>query len=161
MRVFLQSVLPCSADQAWAAVQTSALLKEICAPLIYFQAARGEEIPERWSSESPNRLRPKMFGILPLATRTLAWERIDQQKREIQTREHDAMIRRWDHRMQMEPAGENQCRYTDDIEIQAGVLTPLVWLWAEWFYRHRQKRWRRVAQRLAQEGSRTPASTPV
>jgi hypothetical protein len=161
MRVFVQSVLPCGADQAWEAVQTSALLEEICAPLIYFKPDRGEEIPERWSQETPNRLRPKMFGVLPLATRTLAWERIDQQKREIQTREHDAMIRRWDHRIHVEPAGDNECRYTDDIEIQAGVLTPLVWLWAEWFYRHRQKRWRAVAQRLAREAQKTPAPTPA
>jgi len=91
----------------------------------------------------------------------LNWERIDQEKREIQTREYDAMIRRWDHRLHFEPAGDNKCRYTDDIEIQAGVLTPLVWLWAEWFYRHRQKRWRRVAQRLAQEAPQAPASTPA
>jgi hypothetical protein len=161
MHVFVQSTLPCGADQAWAAVQTSALLEEICAPLIYFKPDRGEQIPERWSSDTPNRLRPRMFGVLPLATRTLNWERIDQENREIQTREYDAMIRRWDHRIHVEPAGENACRYTDDVEIQAGVLTPLVWLWAEWFYRHRQKRWRRVAQRLAQETARAPAAAPA
>jgi hypothetical protein len=161
MRVFLQSTLPCSADQAWAAVQTSALLEEICAPLIYFAADNGEQIPERWTSQTPNRLRPKMFGVLPLATRTLNWERIDHEKREIQTREYDAMIRRWDHRIHVEPAGDDQCRYTDDIQIQAGVLTPLVWLWAQWFYRHRRKRWRQVAQRLAQEMPKTPAGAPA
>jgi hypothetical protein len=153
MRVFVQSTLPCHADAAWSAVQTSALLEEICAPLIYFRAEPGTEIPERWSPGGANRLQPRMFGFLPLATRVLNWERIDQTAREIQTREHDAMIRRWDHRIHVEPAGDGSCRYTDDVQIEAGVLTPLVWLYAQWFYRHRQKRWQRVAKRLSAAGA--------
>jgi hypothetical protein len=149
MRVLVRSVLPCDADLAWSAVQTSALLDEICAPLIYLTPEAGKKTPERWAPGSTVRMRPRMFGVLPLATRHLHWERIDDAAREIQTREHDAMIRRWDHRIHIEPAGDGQCRYTDDIEIEAGLLTPLVWLYAQGFYRHRQRRWGRVAKRLA------------
>jgi len=32
--------------------------------------------------------------------------------------------------------------YTDEIEIQAGWLTPGIWLFAQLFYRHRQRRWK-------------------
>lgn len=32
--------------------------------------------------------------------------------------------------------------YTDEIEIQAGWLTPVIWLFAHVFYRHRQRRWK-------------------
>jgi hypothetical protein len=149
MRVFLESLLPCEADLAWSAVQTSALLLEIAAPLVYLRPERGHDMPARWTSGVAVRLHPRLFGILPMATRTLIFERIDQESREIQTREFDALIRRWDHRIQVQPAGQGTCRYTDDVEIQAGVLTPVVWLFAQWFYRHRQKRWRRVARRLA------------
>jgi hypothetical protein len=151
MRIFLESLLPCEADLAWSAVQTSALLLEIAAPLISLRPERGQEMPARWPLGVAVRLRPRLFGIVPLATRTLNFERIDHDKREIQTREFDALIRRWDHRIQVQPAGAETCRYTDDVEIQAGVLTPLAWLFAQWFYRHRQKRWRRVAERLAAE----------
>jgi hypothetical protein len=149
MRVFLETILPCEADLAWSAVQTSALLLEIAAPLISLRPERRQQMPARWPLGVVVRLRPRLFGILPLPTRTLLFERIEPGEREIQTREHDALIRRWDHRIRVQPAGEGTCRYTDDVEIQAGVLTPLAWLFAQWFYRHRQRRWRRVAQRLA------------
>lgn len=149
MRVLVESTLPCDADLAWSAVQTSALLHEVCAPIIYLSPEPGAVIPARWENATTVRLRVRMFGLLPLATRVLHWERIDQTAREMQTREHDALIRLWDHRIHVQPLAAGECRYTDDVEVQAGVLTPLVWLFAQAFYRHRQRRWRRVAKRLA------------
>ena len=41
-----------------------------------------------------------------------------------------------------------EARRLIEIVIEAGPLTLLVWLFANWFYRHRQRRWRRVARRL-------------
>jgi hypothetical protein len=38
--------------------------------------------------------------------------------------------------------------YRDMIDVDAGHLTVLVWAWTNWFYRHRQKRWRSLAKRL-------------
>jgi hypothetical protein len=38
---------------------------------------------------------------------------------------------------------------SDEIEIEAGWLTFFVWLFAQWFYRHRQRKWRNVARRLS------------
>jgi hypothetical protein len=38
----------------------------------------------------------------------------------------------------------------DTVEVRAGVLTPFIWLFAQLFYRHRQRRWRAlVARRFA------------
>jgi hypothetical protein len=149
MRVFVQSTLPCEAELAWNEVQTSRVLREICRPLIALRPARGEtSIPERWQLAETVRLRPLLFGVIPLGTRSLHWESIDQVRREMQTREHDPLVRRWDHRIHVEPLAGDACRYTDEVHIDAGVLTLPVWLFAQWFYRHRQRRWRRVARRL-------------
>lgn len=148
MRVLVQSTLPCDADHAWDAVQTLALLREVCWPLIRLGPTRHAPLPERWQDGATVAMRPYIFGLVPLGTRWLHWERIDPAIREMQTREHDPLIRRWDHRIQVEPLTPGQCRYTDDVEIEAGVLTLPVWLFAQWFYRHRQRRWRRVARRL-------------
>jgi hypothetical protein len=46
------------------------------------------------------------------------------------------------------PLEAGTCRYSDEIEIDAGLLTPLVWLFARVFYGHRQRRWQKVAMRL-------------
>ena len=40
-----------------------------------------------------------------------------------------------------------QSRYTDQVDIDAGVLTILVWAWANLLYRWRQHRWRQLATR--------------
>lgn len=55
------------------------------------------------------------------------------------------LIQRWDHLITVEPDGSRRTRYTDRIEIEAGWLTPLVWAFAQVFYAHRQRRWRRLA----------------
>lgn len=45
----------------------------------------------------------------------------------------------------MEPLSETTCHYTDEVEIRAGRLTPLVWLFGHLFFRYRQMRWRTLA----------------
>jgi hypothetical protein len=152
MRAFVQTKLPCAADQAWDRVQTLGLLREVCWPLVTLQPGAGETaIPERWESGATVSLRPRLFGMIPIGTRVLHWENIDAAAREMQTREYDPLIRRWDHRIHVEPVDGGSCSYTDDVEIDAGVLTLPVWLFAQLFYRHRQRRWKRVAKRLQQQ----------
>ena len=151
MRVFVESVLSCDADRAWAAVQTSALLLEVASPLVTIRPLPGETLPQRWSESTTLRFRSYLLCLIPMGTRTIFFERIDPEQREIQSREHDPLIRRWDHLVRVKPIGPAQCTYSDEIEIEAGLLTPLVWLFAQVFYRHRQRRWQAVAKRLQAE----------
>ena len=46
------------------------------------------------------------------------------------------------------PIDQHRCLYRDRIAIEAGFLTPFVGLYARWFYRTRQRRWRALARRL-------------
>jgi hypothetical protein len=152
MRAFVQTKLSCAANQAWDRVQTFSLLREVCWPLVTLRPGAGETaIPERWEPGATISLRPRLFGMIPIGTRVLHWEKVDAAAREMQTREYDPLIRRWDHRIHVEPVGSGSCRYTDDVEIDAGVLTLPVWLFAQLFYRHRQRRWKRVAKRLQKQ----------
>lgn len=149
MRVFVQTTLPCDADAGWQRVLTTSLLREICRPLVRLAPERGAaELPERWPEAGTVRLRPYLFGFIPIGVRVLGCERVDHERREIQTREYDPLVRRWDHRIQFEPYGDGASRYTDEVEIDAGWLTLPVWLFAQAFYRYRQRRWRRIARRL-------------
>jgi hypothetical protein len=58
-------------------------------------------------------------------------------------------VRHWDqhNRIRTTPDGRNLC--SDEIEVTAGLLTPLIWAFAQWFYRHRQFRRRYLVLRLA------------
>jgi len=150
MKVFVESVLECPPEAVWREVQTSRLLHEVMHPLARVEPL-DEPLPERWAAAATVRCRLYIFGFVPLGIRTLVFERVDQEAREIQTRECDPLIRRWDHLIRVKPTGDGRTQYSDEIEIDAGGLTLPVWLFAQWFYRHRQRRWRRVARRLAQQ----------
>jgi hypothetical protein len=79
---------------------------------------------------------------------TLFFENIDEKKHRIQSREHGSLVARWDHLVSIEPLDGSRSIYRDTIAIDAGPLTFVVWAWANWFYRHRQRRWRALAMTL-------------
>jgi hypothetical protein len=152
MTVCVQSVFDCPPEQAWAALQTSALHREVIWPLMRFRSLDATEAPERWSQGDTFHFRIYLFGVVPLGKHTILIERMDPVAREIQSREHSALVRRWDHLIRLVPAPDGRTLYSDEVQISAGLLTPLVWAFAHWFYRHRQRRWRRIARRLAAAG---------
>ena len=118
-------------------------------PLAKVVPVDAPEFPERWTEGATVRCRSYLFDVLPIGTRGIFLERIDPVARQIQSREFDLLVRRWDHLIQLRPTGDGRTLYSDKIELEAGFLTVLVWLFAQWFYRHRQRRWRRVANRLS------------
>ena len=109
---------------------------------------------EREALKLPYRTRLIRMGV------AMAMERIDPAAREIQSRESEWLVRRWDHLVRVRPAGDGQTLYSDEIIIEAGWATFFVWLFAHWFYRHRQRRWRRVARRLAAAEQAAAADRP-
>ena len=72
--------------------------------------------------------------------------------REDEWRESGGLIRRWNHDIIVVAAGDSRCNYRDRIDIDAGIFTPAVVLYARWFYRARQHRWRALARVLTVEG---------
>jgi len=149
MKCFVQTILDCRADQVWVTVQTSSLLLDVIRPLVTLEPVGPDTFPERWIQGTSVRCRVYLFGILLLGVHTLELERIDQASRQIHSRERDLIVRRWDHRIRIQEISGGRAHYSDEIEIDAGILTPLVWLFAVGFYRHRQRRWRVIARRLA------------
>ena len=149
MKVCVESILECSADHAWSEVQTSRLLLEVMWPVLRFLPPQGTTFPLRWEQGTTILGRSFLLGFVPLGLHNIHFERVDPRRRQIQTREHDRLVRRWDHLISIDEAQAGRCRYSDEIEIEAGWLTWLVWLFAQCFYRHRQRRWRQIARRIS------------
>jgi hypothetical protein len=147
MQVRVESILPCAAADAWNEVCRSELLHRVTWPLFTLAPADSAGLPEKWEDGATIRIRLRLLGMLPLGVRTLYFEKVDATGREIQTREHDQLIRRWDHLISVRPH-DNQTAYSDSVEIDAGCLTLFVWLFAHLFYRYRQWRWQSVARTL-------------
>jgi hypothetical protein len=62
----------------------------------------------------------------------------------IETHESDRLARVWNHTIMLEPLADGSVRYTDTVVIDAGKMTALVRLWSIMFYRHRQRKWKRL-----------------
>lgn len=100
--------------------------------------------------------RVRLFGLGPSSPHEVQVVRVDEAQGEIETKESGGLARVWNHRMRVEPVSGVASRYTDCIEVQAGLLTPLVWLFAAGFYRFRQRRWQqwlRVSTASAESGT--------
>ncbi len=62
---------------------------------------------------------------------------------------YSALISKWDHWITVAPDKDGGTRYSDEVEVSAGALTPFIWAFAQIFYWHRQRRWRGLAKSLA------------
>jgi hypothetical protein len=149
MRLIRESILHCPAERVWAEVRKSALLGEVASPVLKFFPVDGTRLPDVWRPYRTLRLRLYAFSIIPLGMHSIFVERVDEAAREIRTREVDSLCRRWDHRIRVQDAGPGRTLYRDELLIDAGKFTLLVWLFASVFFRHRHRRWAVVARRLA------------
>jgi hypothetical protein len=90
-----------------------------------------------------------LFHLLPALPYRFQVVRRDERLYEIETDERGILIRAWHHLMKVNVVGEATSVYLDRVWIDAGILTPIVWLFAQLFYRFRQHRWRLLARELA------------
>jgi hypothetical protein len=148
MKADLSTKLDCSAAKAWDEVQKSALLLHVMFPLIRIRPVQPSVWPKRWSEGSTIKFKCFVFGFIPIGIRTLRFNQIDHVNHKILTHEYDPLIKQWDHTISVTADGPDATFYRDEIEIDAGASTWIVWAWANYFYRHRQARWRKLAPSL-------------
>ena len=148
MKVDVSTDLDCSAAKVWNEVQKSALLLHVIWPLTRIGTSGLPDLPERWRQGQEVQCRVYVFGFISLGVRDLYFKKIDQRAYRIVTHESDRLVRSWDHTISVTPLGPNRSKYRDVIDIDAGHLTGLVWAWTNWFYRHRQRRWRALSRTL-------------
>ena len=148
MKVDVSTQLDCSAVKAWNEVQKSSLLLHVIWPLARIVPVDRRDFPERWTEGLKVRCRSYLFGFVPIGVRNLQFQQIDQVNFEILILENDPLVKSWKHSISVKPLGQDRSIYRDVIDIDAGRLTALVWAWADWFYRHRRRRWRALAKCL-------------
>ena len=100
--------------------------------------SRGQEV----------RTRLFFFHAIPAWEHHLRLDSVDDARRELLSRERGGFVRSWEHRISIEPEGPHRCRYTDEVSIEAGIFTAVVWAFACLFYRYRQRRRRRLVRDL-------------
>ncbi len=81
----------------------------------------------------------KLFGFIPYGIHTIRVVRVDPGG--ISSRERNPHVQVWNHDIALVMLDERHTEYTDRVEIHAGSKTFFIWLWANAFYRHRQRKW--------------------
>lgn len=140
------TVLGASAESVWAAVRTPAAFRAVTRRLISIPAIRDRQ--DEWRECETVEGWVFLFGFLPFSRHHLHLARIDDVTRTLSSRESGGLITRWDHDIEVTPIDDARCVYRDRIEIEAGVMTPLVVVYARWFYWMRQRRWGALARRM-------------
>jgi ligand-binding SRPBCC domain-containing protein len=143
--VRVSTELPIAAEHACRLAQKPALLSHVLWPWLALEPI--PPLPEKIAPGEELRAHLRFFGVLPGWTHTLRIDRLGE--REIASHEFGGPVKTWNHTLTFEPTSERSCRYTDAVEVSAGLLTPLVGLFAALIYRYRQMRWRSLADVLA------------
>jgi ligand-binding SRPBCC domain-containing protein len=147
MMVRVSTELDAPAEVVWAALKRKSCFLHVTRGLMGFPDA--EEWPKEWRQGDEARTRLHFFHLIPGWEHSLRVIRVDEDKRELVSNETGGPVERWNHMLKVKPISGTLSLYTDEIEIRAGSLTPLLWVFAHVFYRYRQMRWRELARVLA------------
>ena len=140
MIVTKSSVFPASRDAVFEKLQRLETLQTIAKPYATFEPIGAAE--QIWTVGGTSAYRFRLFDVIPFGTHTIHIVRFDPEG--VSSREGNEHVPVWNHDITMNPLDGNHTKYTDRVEIRAGRKTPFIWLWANAFYAHRQRKWIRL-----------------
>ena len=139
------SVFPAEKDEIFRRLQKLKTLQYIAHPYATFKSVDDTE-ELTWQEDSAFAFHFKLFALIPFGVHTIKVIQFDIEKG-IYTQEGNKHVPVWNHKIILEKIDENTTKYTDIVEIQAGWKTLFVYLWANCFYTHRQRKWKRLLKR--------------
>ena len=145
MEVDISAYLSCNPRDVILHVKSSRLLLHVAKPFISFVPIAPSQLPDEWA-EGTYWVSLNLFGIIPFGKQAIVISYPSSAPFTLRDNGHSALIHKWDHVITVEPSGSGTL-YRDRIIINAGILTPFIWLFAQLFYRHRQRRWRQLVER--------------
>jgi hypothetical protein len=147
MRFSAVSELDAPAERVWSEVRTTRLFAHVTAPLVAFAPVDPPRLPDAWTA-GRFLVAMKLFGAVPLGTQWIVPELVEPdggQRWTLVDHGVGGLAKRWEHRITVEALPDGRARYTDAVDVGAGVLTPFVWLFARLLFAHRQRRLRALA----------------
>lgn len=146
MLAFISTTFDCTAEQLWDEIRRPASLRFVSAPLLHFEPLIPGELDSDWVVGKTYALRLSLFGFLPAGGHRITLVSINRDANLIESRESGTLSPVWNHTIRFHALGDGKLHYSDEIEIQAGLLTGFIWVFAHLFYRHRQRRWKKLLQ---------------
>lgn len=144
MKAKISTVIKTSENQMWEELQKVSSLMYVASPILKFKPQKGHSVPEKWVLGTEYKLKLSLFGIFPLGDHFIKLVELNKEENLIISIEHGNLTKAWNHIIKFNAIDDQTIEYTDEIEINAGILTILIWLFAHIFYRHRQSKWKKL-----------------
>ncbi len=137
MIVRKSAVFPASRDVVFEKLQKPETLQYIAKPYATFEPVGAARLV--WEVGSTSAYRFRLFGVIPFGTHTIHIIRFDPEG--VSSHEGNEHVPVWNHDITMVPLDGSHTKYTDRGGSRAGRKTVIVWLWANAFDAHRQRKW--------------------
>lgn len=148
MKARITTKLNISAENVWQLVKKSSTLVFVTKGLLSFSDS--SHFPAEWAENKTVISRLKFFGLISAWNHQIYFQKVSDSELEIITEEQGGIVSKWEHRIKISSMNEETASlYTDEVEIEAGLLTPVVWLYANFLYRYRQLRWKSLISKQA------------
>ena len=145
MKFSLQVSLPCTVSQAFDALHNPDVFRAVSRPFLSFEALSPTPFPARYESGKSYVVRAKALGLVSLGTQEInPVTSEDGMTRTFRDAGRGlsgalAQVTTFQHTMTLRPSGVGPTILEDELEFDAGVLTPLMGLGFRlfWWWRHR------------------------
>jgi hypothetical protein len=143
MRVLLKLILDCEPDDAWRAIRSPAVFREVSSPFTTFTSLEPGGFPTTWP-DGDHRVASRAFGLVPIGEQVISLQARTQPGgvRSVRDTGHGesgllASVTKWDHTMAVSSAGSGKTLYRDRLVFEVGGATALAWpaFWAFWQWR--------------------------
>ena len=143
MKLSISTNLNIPIKTVWEYLETPKLLLYVTNPLVQFTPINPSDLPKIWE-EKKYLVRTKFLKLVPLGKQYIVITK-DPNGTWLRDNGFGDLAQKWDHLITLESIDTNTTKYTDTVEIKAGILTLGVWIFASIFYRFRQLQWRKLA----------------
>jgi len=144
MKATIATIMQAESNKMWEELQKISSLMYVAAPVIIFKFQDGCRLPASWEIGREYQLKIFAFHIVPFGKHYIVVKSINAKNKEIFTNESGSLTKTWNHFVRVETLDKKRLKYTDEIEIKAGMLTVFIWMFAQVFYRHRQRKWKKL-----------------
>lgn len=144
MKIIKTSIYPDTADNIFKKLKKLKTLQYVAFPYASFKSCNGND-KIVWEKEMVYDFSLNLFCVIPLGIHKI--KVMDFSQNSIYTNEGNKFVPVWNHRIYLKELNNGFTEYTDEVEINAGWKTIFVYLWANLFYAHRQRKWKRLILR--------------
>lgn len=147
MLVRISTKLACTQSELWKIIIEPKSLQFVASPILSFVPVAPGALDGKWEVGRDYPLKLYFLKFIPFGRHIIQLVKIDKDHNTISSRERGLLAPVWNHNIFFREVSPGLVHYTDEIEIRAGWLTPCIWMFANVFYRHRQRRWKVLLQK--------------